>query len=92
MMEIFDVEVCHFYCWTVENGSSLYLVERDPEYWKFIMRVLEEFWERNLVPARELLLASDGEDIQGVEVSRQKPAQSNAQMHILADILADIFV
>lgn len=71
VMEIFDMAHCHLYCWTIRSGSRTYIIERDREYFKFVLRVCEEFWSRNLVPARTLLLESDG-DPTGVESFRPR--------------------
>ena len=72
LMEIFDMEHCHFYCWTIGHGSCLYFVERDREYWNYIYCALEEFWHRNLVPAREILLQSDGKDVDAAVAYRPR--------------------
>ena len=72
LLEIFDMERCYFYCWTIENGSCVYVVDRDREYWGYVYVALEEFWHRHLVPAREALLTSDGEDIRGAEAYRPR--------------------
>ena len=66
------MEHCHFYCWTIENGSRLYFIERDREYWNYVYCALEEFWHKNLVPAREVLLASNGLDVEAAEVREEK--------------------
>ncbi|KAL5732128.1 hypothetical protein ACHQM5_004781 [Ranunculus cassubicifolius] len=42
-----------FYCWTV-NGSSLFRIYRDQEYWELMRIALSDFWRLNVVPAREL--------------------------------------
>ena len=81
LMEIFDMEHCHFYCWTIEHGSCLYFVERDREYWNYVYCALEEFWHRNLVPAREVLLASDGQEdaVRAIEAYRPR------EIHMLTE-------
>ncbi len=33
------------------------------QYWQYVYCVLEEFWHKNLVPAREILLDSGGMDV-----------------------------
>ncbi|KAJ0432073.1 putative restriction endonuclease type II, exonuclease, phage-type/RecB, YqaJ viral recombinase [Helianthus annuus] len=54
-MEVMDRDWVDLYCWT-ENGSTIFRVSRDEEYWKLIHGVLREFWWENVVPAREALL------------------------------------
>ncbi|KAL4191200.1 hypothetical protein AMTRI_Chr07g28580 [Amborella trichopoda] len=48
------------YCWT-PNGSTLFRVVTDREYWDLIYGILKEFWLEHVMPAREALLASDDE-------------------------------
>ena len=55
----------------------MYLIERDAQYWNYVLHVFEDFWYKNLVPARELLIESDGMDIEGVEVSPGSLHNSN---------------
>ncbi|KAL5709337.1 hypothetical protein ACHQM5_020040 [Ranunculus cassubicifolius] len=53
LMEILDRDWMDFYCWTV-NGSSLFRIYRDQEYWELMRIALSDFWRLNVVPAREL--------------------------------------
>ena len=66
------METCFFYCWTIKHGSCVYTVERDREYWQYVYAALEEFWHRHLVPAREVLLESDGTEIRLAESFRPR--------------------
>ena len=43
LMEIFKREWCNLYCWT-SNGSAVYHVVRDQQYWGMCWDVLSEFW------------------------------------------------
>ncbi|QDZ23018.1 YqaJ domain-containing protein [Chloropicon primus] len=72
LMEIFDMQTTYFYCWTIEGGSCVYVVERDREYWGYVYAALEEFWHRHLVPARDILLQSDGLDVKAAELYRPR--------------------
>ncbi|KAL5724563.1 hypothetical protein ACHQM5_007806 [Ranunculus cassubicifolius] len=52
LMEILDRDWMDLYCWTI-NGSSLFRIYRDPEYWELMRIALSEFWWQNVIPARE---------------------------------------
>ncbi|KAJ0866833.1 putative restriction endonuclease type II, exonuclease, phage-type/RecB [Helianthus annuus] len=54
-MEGLDRDWVDLYCWTL-NGSTIFRVCRDREYWMLIYGILREFWWENVVPAREALL------------------------------------
>ncbi|PIA39635.1 hypothetical protein AQUCO_02600234v1 [Aquilegia coerulea] len=53
LMEILDRDWMDLYCWTI-NGSSLFRVYRDREYWEQMKIALCDFWWDHVVPAREL--------------------------------------
>ncbi|KMT08984.1 hypothetical protein BVRB_6g136970 [Beta vulgaris subsp. vulgaris] len=53
LMEILDRDWMDFYVWT-PNGSSLFRLYRDVEYWDTIKIALNDFWWNNVQPAREL--------------------------------------
>lgn len=53
LMEILDKDWMDFYCWTC-NGSSLFRIYRDPEYWKMMKMALNDFWWKHVLPAREI--------------------------------------
>ena len=72
LMEVFDMDYTYFYCWTIDHGSFVYLVDRDREYWRIVEAALAEFWHRNLVPAREVLLESDGLAVSEAQVFRPR--------------------
>uniref|UniRef100_A0A2P2JRY0 Uncharacterized protein LOC8278428 isoform X1 n=1 Tax=Rhizophora mucronata TaxID=61149 RepID=A0A2P2JRY0_RHIMU len=60
-LEIMDREWADLYCWT-PNGSTIFRVHRDCNYWKLIHGILQEFWWENVIPAREALLAREEEE------------------------------
>lgn len=70
-MEIMDCEWVDLYCWT-PNGSTIFRVLREREYWNLIHDMLREFWWENVVPAREALLLGREE-----EVKSYKPASTH---------------
>eukprot|EP01018_Ginkgo_biloba_P012610 Gb_10906 [translate_table: standard] len=53
LMEILDRNWADFYVWT-PNGSSLFRIQRDPEYWQLIMSALSDFWWKHVEPAKEI--------------------------------------
>ncbi|XP_074309938.1 uncharacterized protein LOC141644338 [Silene latifolia] len=55
-MEIMDRDWVDLYCWT-PNGSTIFRVHREPEYWDLMHEILHEFWWKNVVPARAAFLA-----------------------------------
>ncbi|KAH7444149.1 hypothetical protein KP509_02G067000 [Ceratopteris richardii] len=54
LMEILDRDWLDLFIWTV-NGSALFRVERDPDYWELIFDVLKDFWWGSVAPARKAL-------------------------------------
>lgn len=52
LMAVFDREWCDVYCYTVANGSTIYRVERDREYWAMMYRALSDFWWQSVVPGK----------------------------------------
>ncbi|XP_020229811.1 uncharacterized protein LOC109810688 [Cajanus cajan] len=61
-MEIMDCEWVDLYCWT-PNGSTIFRVLREREYWNLIHEILREFWWENVVPAREALILGCEEQV-----------------------------
>lgn len=53
LMEIMDRDWMDFYVWT-PNGSSLFRLYRDQEYWDVLRTALSDFWWKHVQPAREL--------------------------------------
>ncbi|CBI26436.3 unnamed protein product, partial [Vitis vinifera] len=53
LMEIMDRDWMDFYVWTL-NGSSLFRLYRDVEYWDVLKIALSDFWFKHVQPAREL--------------------------------------
>ncbi|KAL9232748.1 hypothetical protein vseg_007819 [Gypsophila vaccaria] len=53
LMEILDRDWMDFYVWT-PNGSSLFRMYRDVEYWETLKFVLHDFWWNHVQPAREI--------------------------------------
>ncbi|KAK8933656.1 hypothetical protein KSP39_PZI015662 [Platanthera zijinensis] len=58
-MEIMDREWVDLYCW-MPNGSALFRVFRDREYWGLMHGMLRDFWWGSVVPARQAV-AAEGE-------------------------------
>jgi len=54
LMAIFDREWCDLFSWTV-NGSKIYRVTRDREYWALMQSMLAEFWWLQVVPAKHAM-------------------------------------
>lgn len=61
LLEIFDREWMDFYVWCM-NGSSIYRIYRDENYWGLIFRVMSEYWWGSIVPARHLLMKGNESD------------------------------
>ncbi|XP_071690932.1 uncharacterized protein [Rutidosis leptorrhynchoides] len=72
-MEVMDRDWVDLYCWTL-NGSTIFRVFRDREYWMLIHGILREFWWENVVPAREAL-AMGSQD----EVRKYEPTSTHKQ-------------
>lgn len=53
LMEILDRDWMDLYVWT-KNGSSLFRLDRDGEYWNVIKLALDDFWWNHVLPAKEL--------------------------------------
>lgn len=62
LMEILDRDWLDFYVWTL-NGSSIFRVERNAQYWALIYGVLGDFWWANVVPAKQNLLLQKNVDV-----------------------------
>ncbi|XP_065875053.1 uncharacterized protein [Euphorbia lathyris] len=60
-LEIMNREWADLYCWT-PNGSTIFRVYRDREYWELIHGILREFWWEHVKPAREAVLLGREED------------------------------
>ncbi|KAM7487193.1 hypothetical protein LguiB_024677 [Lonicera macranthoides] len=65
-MEVMDRDWVDLYCWT-PNGSTIFRVCREREYWELIHGILREFWWENVVPAREALLLGKEEEAKSYE-------------------------
>jgi len=89
-MEIMDREWVDLYCWT-PNGSTLFRVVRDREYWELMHGILKEFWWGNIVPAREsMLLGKEVEarayepkpkhELTGLVIGRSRKLAAEARM------------
>lgn len=53
LMEILGRDWMDFYVWTL-NGSSLFRLHRDAEYWDVMKMALSDFWWKHVQPAREM--------------------------------------
>ncbi|CAA7404928.1 unnamed protein product [Spirodela intermedia] len=89
-MEIMDRDWVDLYCWT-PNGSSLFRVFREKEYWELMHAVLREFWWENVLPAREALAAGreaaaralepePGHELTGLVVARSQKLAAAARL------------
>lgn len=67
-MEVLDRDWVDLYCWT-QNGSTIFRVHRDRQYWQLMTGILREFWWENVIPARELLLLGKEQDVKVYEPS-----------------------
>ncbi|CAI9108267.1 OLC1v1007834C4 [Oldenlandia corymbosa var. corymbosa] len=72
-MEVMDRDWVDLYCW-MPNGSTVFRVCRDREYWALIHGILQEFWWENVIPAREALLLGNKE-----EADSYKPTSTHRQ-------------
>eukprot|EP00191_Tetraselmis_sp_GSL018_P020601 CAMPEP_0177584406 /NCGR_PEP_ID=MMETSP0419_2-20121207/3875_1 /TAXON_ID=582737 /ORGANISM="Tetraselmis sp., Strain GSL018" /LENGTH=456 /DNA_ID=CAMNT_0019073935 /DNA_START=119 /DNA_END=1491 /DNA_ORIENTATION=- len=72
LLEVFDREWCDVYAWTV-NGSALYRVNRDREYWALMLDMLCDFWWCHVVPARQASVLGDTELMQSLSPSDTHP-------------------
>eukprot|EP00250_Pteridium_aquilinum_P023198 c26390_g1_i1 orf=46-996(+) len=61
LMEILDRDWVDLYVWTL-NGSTIFRVERNSEYWTLIYGVLSDFWWANVVPAKQTILLQKNVD------------------------------
>lgn len=61
LMEIMDRNWVELYCWT-PNGSTLFRVEREPDYFDEMHQILKEFWRECVVPAKEAVENAIGSD------------------------------
>lgn len=53
LMEILDRDWMDMYVWTV-NGSSLFRIHRNAEYWDLLRIALSDFWWKHVIPAKEI--------------------------------------
>ncbi|CAL0313290.1 unnamed protein product [Lupinus luteus] len=65
-MEIMDCEWVDLYCWT-PNGSTIFRVLRERDYWNILHGILREFWWENVIPAREALALGCDEQVKSYE-------------------------
>lgn len=62
LMEILDRDWLDLFVWTM-NGSVLFRIERDPDYWELIFDVLNDFWWGSVVPAKKALAVQKNIDV-----------------------------
>lgn len=62
LLHIFDRDFCDLYAWTSRNGSALFRVERDQEYWEMMEEDLHTFWFEHVLPARSSMQKSPGHE------------------------------
>lgn len=75
-MEVMNRDWVDLYCWTL-NGSTIFRVCRDREYWALIHGILREFWWENVVPAREALSMGSEE-----EAKKYEPTSTHDQTEL----------
>lgn len=63
LLDIFDRDWCNLYVWTM-NGSTLFHIQRDREYWRLCFQVLAEFWWSHVIPAKHAMAISDAEAVE----------------------------
>ena len=62
-MELLDLEWAHLYAWTAKNGSKIFLIQRDKQYFLALYNYMATFWWDHVIPARSSLeTAQDAED------------------------------
>ncbi|KAF8104594.1 hypothetical protein N665_0171s0096 [Sinapis alba] len=90
LMEIVDTEWLDLYCWT-RNGSSLFRVWRDNAFWEEMKPALVEFWEKHVVPAREIYNDVDIKDphVKLREFSPKRRHQDCKKIMRRAEILSE---
>lgn len=57
LMAVFDRPYCDVFCYTVGEGSAIYRVQRDPEYWSSMYAALSDFWWQHVVPGKHAMAA-----------------------------------
>ncbi len=62
LMDMFDREWCHLYCWT-PNGSTIFHIPRDRQYWLHCFEVLADFWWGHVIPAKHALALGTDTDL-----------------------------
>ena len=55
LMAVFDRRYADLFCFTAQQGCTLFRVPSSPESWALMRDMLHDFWQDNLVPAREAL-------------------------------------
>ncbi|KAK1319776.1 hypothetical protein QJS10_CPB04g00626 [Acorus calamus] len=66
LMEILDRDWMDFYCWT-PNGSSLFRLHRDKQYWELMKLALSDFWWKHVQPAIEMRSANMTSEMRSLE-------------------------
>lgn len=66
LMEIMDRDWADLYCWT-PNGSALFRIQRQQEYWEVMQKVLQDFWWGSVVPARHAVLTGREAEVKEYE-------------------------
>ncbi|XP_068646184.1 uncharacterized protein [Aristolochia californica] len=62
LMEILDRDWMDLYCWT-PNGSSLFRIHRDKQYWELMELALSDFWWKHVQPAKDLCFKDQPMDL-----------------------------
>ncbi|KAG9442868.1 hypothetical protein H6P81_018722 [Aristolochia fimbriata] len=82
LMEILNRDWMDLYCWT-PNGSSLFRIFRDKEYWNLVRSALSDFWWKHVQPAKVLCLKDPSRDLFEVV----KPFKPSDRHELWPDIL-----
>eukprot|EP00898_Chlorokybus_atmophyticus_P003126 jgi/Chlat1/3814/Chrsp26S04045 len=75
LMEILDRDWCDMYVYTPDKGSIVYRIERDAQYWREMYALLQSFWWKCVVPAKEAMAAGD---IARAQLYRPEPMPASA--------------
>jgi len=88
LMQILGRDWMDFYVWT-PNGSSVFRLYRDPEYWDVMKIAMYDFWWKHVHPAREFYSSNvirrtvrplPRHELCGDIVCRSKHIAANAQL------------
>lgn len=79
-MDLMDKDWCDLFVYTV-NGSAIFRITRDFEYWRLCYSVLAEFWWEHLIPAKHALWDRGDH----AEAEKHRPSEQHAYTQQLVD-------